>query len=33
MLVTASEHVADEARIYRDQGKGAFTANHHVRLG
>ena len=22
-----------EARIYRDQGKGAFTANHHVRLG
>jgi perosamine synthetase len=33
MLVTSSEHVAEEARIYRDQGKGAFTANHHVRLG
>jgi perosamine synthetase len=33
MVVTASEQVADEARIYRDQGKGAFTANHHVRLG
>jgi dTDP-4-amino-4,6-dideoxygalactose transaminase len=33
MLVTASEHVAEEAKIYRDQGKGAFTANHHVRLG
>jgi perosamine synthetase len=33
MVVTASEHVRDEARIYRDQGKGAFTANHHVRLG
>ena len=33
MLVSASEHVAEEARIYRDQGKGAFTANHHVRLG
>jgi len=33
MVVTGSGHVADEARIYRDQGKGAFTANHHVRLG
>jgi len=33
MVVTASEHLRDEARIYRDQGKGAFTANHHVRLG
>jgi dTDP-4-amino-4,6-dideoxygalactose transaminase len=33
MVLTASQHVADEARIYRDQGKGAFGANHHVRLG
>jgi dTDP-4-amino-4,6-dideoxygalactose transaminase len=33
MIVTDSEHVRDEARIYRDQGKGAFTANHHVRHG
>ncbi len=33
MVVTGSAHLADEARIYRDQGKGAFTANHHVRLG
>ena len=33
MVLTASQHVADEARIYRDQGKGAFSANHHVRLG
>ena len=33
MIVTASAELADEARIYRDQGKGAFTANHHVRLG
>jgi perosamine synthetase len=33
MVVTSSEHVAQEAKIYRDQGKGAFTANHHVRLG
>lgn len=33
MLVTSSEQINDEARIYRDQGKGAFSANHHVRLG
>ena len=33
MVVTSSEYVAQEAKIYRDQGKGAFTANHHVRLG
>jgi perosamine synthetase len=33
MVLTASAYVRDEARIYRDQGKGAFTANHHVRLG
>jgi perosamine synthetase len=33
MVVSASQHVADEAKIYRDQGKGAFTANHHVRRG
>jgi dTDP-4-amino-4,6-dideoxygalactose transaminase len=33
MVLTASEELAQEARIYRDQGKGAFTANHHVRLG
>ncbi len=33
MVVTSSELLASEARIYRDQGKGAFTANHHVRRG
>jgi dTDP-4-amino-4,6-dideoxygalactose transaminase len=33
MVVTTSRELADEARIYRDQGKGAFTANHHVRPG
>jgi len=33
MVLTASAHVRDEARIYRDQGKGDFTANYHVRLG
>lgn len=33
MILTASAQVRDEARIYRDQGKGAFLANHHVRDG
>jgi len=33
MVLTRSEGLAQEARIYRDQGKGAFSANHHVRLG
>jgi perosamine synthetase len=33
MILTGSDTLAGEARIYRDQGKGAFTANHHVRLG
>ncbi|NUP47487.1 MAG: DegT/DnrJ/EryC1/StrS aminotransferase family protein [Catenulispora sp.] len=33
MIITDSAEVQQEARIYRDQGKGAFTANHHVRDG
>lgn len=33
MILTDSEHLADEARIYRDQGKGSFGSNHHIRLG
>ena len=33
MILTASPELADEARIYRDQGKGSFGANHHVRHG
>jgi perosamine synthetase len=33
MIVTRSAELADEARIYRDQGKGSFGANHHVRHG
>ncbi len=33
MVLTSLEELAQEARIYRDQGKGAFSANHHVRLG
>lgn len=33
MIVTSDETLAEEARIYRDQGKAAFTANDHTRLG
>jgi perosamine synthetase len=33
MILTSSGELADEARIYRDQGKGSFGANHHVREG
>jgi dTDP-4-amino-4,6-dideoxygalactose transaminase len=33
MILTTSTELADEARIYRDQGKGSFGSNHHVRLG
>lgn len=33
MIVTSDERIAEEARIYRDQGKASFTVNAHVRLG
>jgi perosamine synthetase len=33
MILTSSGPLADEARIYRDQGKGSFGKNHHVRHG
>jgi len=33
LLVTADEHLRDEARVYRDQGKASFLAGGHVRLG
>ncbi|HVB42667.1 MAG TPA: DegT/DnrJ/EryC1/StrS family aminotransferase [Streptosporangiaceae bacterium] len=33
MILTTSDHLAAEARIYRDQGKGAYGANHHIRHG
>jgi dTDP-4-amino-4,6-dideoxygalactose transaminase len=33
IIVTADEHLRDEARIYRDQGKASFLAGDHVRLG
>jgi len=33
MIVTNNDHIAEEARIYRDQGKASFTVNAHVRMG
>ena len=33
MRTTDDHRVADEARIYRDQGKASFTVNAHTRLG
>ena len=33
MIVTNNDGIAEEARIYRDQGKASFTQNAHIRLG
>ncbi|HYM15033.1 MAG TPA: DegT/DnrJ/EryC1/StrS family aminotransferase, partial [Dehalococcoidia bacterium] len=33
MIATGDAHLAEEARIYRDQGKAGFTSNFHTRLG
>ena len=33
LLVTDDARVAEEARIYRDQGKAGFTQNAHIRMG
>ncbi|HEX3492127.1 MAG TPA: DegT/DnrJ/EryC1/StrS family aminotransferase [Streptosporangiaceae bacterium] len=33
LVLTSSGECAEEARIYRDQGKGSFTTNHHVLSG
>jgi dTDP-4-amino-4,6-dideoxygalactose transaminase len=33
MILTESDHLAEQARIYRDQGKGSAAANHHVLHG
>jgi perosamine synthetase len=33
MIVTSDAHLADEARLYRDQGKAGFLGGEHVRLG
>ena len=33
MIVTGDDRLAEEARIYRDQGKASFTQNAHIRMG
>jgi len=33
MIVTASEEIDRQARIFRDQGKGSVSTNHHVLHG
>ncbi len=33
MITTNDAKIAEEARIYRDQGKASFTQNAHTRLG
>jgi perosamine synthetase len=33
MIVTNDGRLAEESRIYRDQGKKSFTENAHVRMG
>jgi dTDP-4-amino-4,6-dideoxygalactose transaminase len=33
MIITDDEHLATEARIYRDQGKASFLQNSHIRMG
>jgi len=33
MIVTGDSRIAEEARIYRDQGKASFSQNSHARMG
>lgn len=33
MIITDDDTIADEAKIYRDQGKASFLTNDHTRLG
>jgi dTDP-4-amino-4,6-dideoxygalactose transaminase len=33
MIVTNDDRIAEESRIYRDQGKASFTVNAHIRMG
>ncbi|MBN1570436.1 MAG: DegT/DnrJ/EryC1/StrS family aminotransferase [Acidobacteria bacterium] len=33
MIITNNDKLAEESRIYRDQGKASFTVNAHVRMG
>jgi len=33
MITTNDDTIAEEARIFRDQGKASFTQNAHIRMG
>ena len=33
MIDTNDNRIAEESRIYRDQGKASFTVNAHIRMG
>jgi perosamine synthetase len=33
MIVTNNQEIAEDAKIYRDQGKASFTQNAHTRMG
>jgi perosamine synthetase len=33
IILTNDDHIAEEARAFRDQGKASFTANVHTHLG
>jgi perosamine synthetase len=33
MIVTSDDRLAEEARVYRDQGKASFLTNAHTRMG
>jgi perosamine synthetase len=33
LIVTDDDRIAEEARVYRDQGKAGFLTNFHTRLG
>jgi len=33
MILTSSDDIEQQARVYRDQGKGSASANHHVLHG
>jgi perosamine synthetase len=33
MIVTSDDRIAEEARVYRDQGKASFLTNAHTRMG
>jgi dTDP-4-amino-4,6-dideoxygalactose transaminase len=33
MIITDDDHLAAEAKLYRDQGKASFLQNTHIRMG